>query len=431
MTDLLEKDGKLDEFLRKRFQDIKDIQEEEEDQITSLKNIHSIEHNDSNGDTSQHSSRRRQALQLSERKGAMISKQSTDAFDGYAVKLVRNDINSELKKQIAVADMAAEARILSTLSHPNIMRIRGIMGDSEGPGNYGIIMDKLRSTLTDQIQEWSRNNCEEGVPRSAPDQHFLLQHAPEWLPLLKSQKEKQKQLFRQTEFYVERVEAVHEISKAFVYIHGKKIIYRDLKPENVGLTNENYVLFDFGLARELLDANRVSDKPEDADRYLATALTGSRLFMAPEVATRKPYGFSADVYSFAILFWEVFALTEVFPGLTLNKHFKMVILKGKRPPSLEDILPEALNKMLENCWDKDPLRRPTFKTICTTLAKEIVRIEDSEMFRVLSEREMTSEESGDPAGGPNNFVKYGTSNPMKKLEKNFKKLEEAFEKVLR
>ena len=311
---------------------------------------------------------RRPALQLKDRKAQMIHRQSTtnsnSSFEGYAVKVVRDDIHNERKKCVATADMASEAKLLSALSHRNIIGIRGIMGYIDHPGNYGIIMDKLRSTLQDQIHEWARVTSEDNVPKAAPGKHPLLERAPQWLL-----PDKQRKLFRQTEFFVERMEAVSDVSQAMKYLHEKRIIFRDLKPENVGLAKDNYVLFDFGLSRALTESNRVGDAKDD--QYLATGMTGSRLFMAPEVAQKKTYGFSADVYSFAILFWEVVSLTEVFPTMTMNKHYKMVIVKGKRPPSLQDILPSELNDMMEASWDKVPSNRPTFESICEILTQEL------------------------------------------------------------
>jgi serine/threonine protein kinase len=317
------------------------------------------------------------AQQLKDRKAQMISRQNNsdvnNSFDGYAVKVVRDDIHNERKKRVATADMASEAKLLSALSHRNIISIRGIMGYIEHPGNYGIIMDKLRSTLQDQIHEWARVTSEDKVPRAAPGKHPVLEHIPQWMLVRQHEKDKQRKLFRQTEFFVERMEAVSDVSQAMKYLHEKRIIFRDLKPENVGLTKDNYVLFDFGLSRELTESDRVvgGNDAKCEDQYHATGLTGSRLFMAPEVATNKPYGFSADVYSFAILFWEVVSLTQVFPTMTMNKHYKLVIVKGKRPPSLEDILPSELNEMLEASWDKVPSNRPTFESICEILTHEL------------------------------------------------------------
>jgi serine/threonine protein kinase len=329
---------------------------------------------------------RRPALQLKDRKAQMIHRQNTtnsnSSFDGYAVKVVRDDIHNERKKRVAAADMASEAKLLSALSHRNIICIRGIMGYIEHPGNYGIIMDKLRSTLQDQIHEWARVTSEDNIPRAAPGKHPLLEHAPQWLLVRQNEKDKQRKLFRQTEFFVERMEAVSDVSQAMKYLHEKRIIFRDLKPENVGLTKGNYVLFDFGLSRALTESNRDGDAKDD--QYHATGMTGSRLFMAPEVAKNKPYGFSADVYSFAILFWEVVSLTEVFSTMTMNKHYKMVIVKGKRPPSLEDILPSELNDMMEASWDKVPSNRPTFESICEILTQELEKRDNNSSASVSS-----------------------------------------------
>ena len=44
--------------------------------------------------------------------------------------------------------------------------------------------------------------------------------------------------------------------------------------------------------------------------------TGSRRFMAPEVALGEPYNLSADIYSFAILLWELVALDKAFGKLS-------------------------------------------------------------------------------------------------------------------
>ena len=399
VTDLIVGSGNLDNFLQRRakgFEEQPVIPSITEKENTTKDNPFHNTHNNNdvhNGYSKQqfakhpitsdtmdsveihdlHAPRRRAALKVSDQKGQMINRQNNteglDSFDGYVVKVVKDDIHNERKKRVAAADMASEAKLLSALSHPNIIHIRGIMGYIERPGNYGIIMDKLRSTLKDQIHEWAKITLDENISKAAPEKHILLENTPHWV-----KKDKKKRLFRQTEFFVERMEAVLDVSEALKYLHEKRIIFRDLKPENVGLTSDNYVLFDFGLSRELKENDRVGSA---LDQYRATGLTGSRLFMAPEVATKKPYGFSADVFSFAIMFWEVVSLKEVFPTITMYKHYKQVILKGKRPPSLKDILPFELNEMLEASWDKNPSNRPTFESISEILTQELEKHENN------------------------------------------------------
>jgi len=308
---------------------------------------------------------------LKDRKNSMIHRQnSAESFDGYAVKLLRADITNENVKSMAAFDMITEAKILSSLSHPNIIHIRGVMGCVE-LGNYGIIMDKLSSTLQDQIHKWARYTTEGKVRNKAPGRHRVLEHVPKWMLVRQHEKDKQKTCLRETEFFVERMEAVLDVSNAMGYLHENHIVFRDLKPENVGLANDSYVLFDFGLARELKESDRVGS---GEDSYRATGLTGSRLFMSPEVAMKKPYGFSSDVYSFAILFWEVVALREVFSNMTMSKHYHQVIVKGKRPSSMEDVLPPELDDMMVASWDKNPTNRPSFEYISKTLVQELDKI---------------------------------------------------------
>ena len=76
-----------------------------------------------------------------------------------------------------------------------------------------------------------------------------------------------------------------------------RIYNSDLKPDNVGFNFEGRVkLFDFGLAKELDPLQKTAD-----GMYEMSGGTGSRRFMAPEVALGHPYNLSADIYSFSIL----------------------------------------------------------------------------------------------------------------------------------
>jgi len=56
----------------------------------------------------------------------------------------------------AVMDLAIEARYLSVVSHPNIIRVRGFAKCDPFSGGYFIVMDRLQNTLTDQIDDWNR-----------------------------------------------------------------------------------------------------------------------------------------------------------------------------------------------------------------------------------------------------------------------------------
>lgn len=85
--------------------------------------------------------------------------------------------------------------------------------------------------------------------------------------------------------------------------------------------------------------------------------------MAPEVAQVIPYGFSADVYSYGILVWEMMTLKPAFYNFTRARHFKEVIVEGKRP-KIPRSWPYVERNLLERCWAPRPSDRPTFQAVC-------------------------------------------------------------------
>jgi len=82
------------------------------------------------------------------------------------------------------------------------------------------------------------------------------------------------------------------------------------------------------------------------------------------------YGFKADVFSFAILFWEIIALKTPFPDYDASKHFDNVVKKHKRPARLPE-LPSQVHSMMEDAWSPKPSKRPTFRQINQILLASI------------------------------------------------------------
>ncbi len=81
---------------------------------------------------------------------------------------------------------------------------------------------------------------------------------------------------------------------AIEYLHSLQIVYRDLKPENVMIDDEGYVrLIDLGASKLL---------QEQGGRTFT--LTGTPIYMAPEVIEGKGYSYSADLWSLGILLYE-------------------------------------------------------------------------------------------------------------------------------
>jgi serine/threonine protein kinase len=95
----------------------------------------------------------------------------------------------------------------------------------------------------------------------------------------------------------------------------------------------------------------------------------SRL-QAPEVAQEKPYNYTADVYSFSILLWQLLSLKTPFDRFGVSIFNDLVIEKGFRP-DVEKKWPASIQDLIKMCWSKDMKRRLQFEDIVEILRGEI------------------------------------------------------------
>jgi hypothetical protein len=87
--------------------------------------------------------------------------------------------------------------------------------------------------------------------------------------------------------------------------------------------------------------------------------------MAPEVLSQKPYGPKADVYSFGIVLWELITSQVPYQAegfATLEEVYQHVVIDGKRP-AIPPRCPPQLAKLIKQCLEYDPEKRPTFQQI--------------------------------------------------------------------
>ncbi|KAF6163643.1 hypothetical protein GIB67_036103 [Kingdonia uniflora] len=155
-----------------------------------------------------------------------------------------------------------------------------------------------------------------------------------------------------------------DVSKGMEYLHKKKIIHRDLKTANLLMDTENVVkVADFGVARFQTQSG------------VMTAETGTYRWMAPEVINHQAYDQKADIFSFAIVLWEL--ITAKVPYDTMTPlQAALGVRQGLRPILPENTHPKLLD-LMQRCWDGVPSNRPAFSEITIELEALLEEILES------------------------------------------------------
>lgn len=149
-----------------------------------------------------------------------------------------------------------------------------------------------------------------------------------------------------------QIELTANISRGMVYLHSQGIFHRDLKPANILIENwfEGRVkVCDFGLSRV---------RKKDQDDAQESAL-GSPQYAAPEL-NKDTHNEKVDVFSFAIILWEVSARTQPWPEVRFGWEFSERYGKGQRPPVARE---NPFKNLITKCWNQDPDLRPSFVEI--------------------------------------------------------------------
>ena len=80
--------------------------------------------------------------------------------------------------------------------------------------------------------------------------------------------------------------------------------------------------------------------------------------MAPECLSRKAYNMKADVYSFAVLFWEMLTGQTPYAFTRERHHLTHYVVNERGRPDIHESWPGNIKRMLESSFDSDIERRP-------------------------------------------------------------------------
>ncbi|XP_067445516.1 interferon-induced very large GTPase 1-like isoform X3 [Thunnus thynnus] len=202
-----------------------------------------------------------------------------------------------------------EVEVLANMSHPNIVKYKESF---EVKGHLCIVMDY----------------CEGG----------------DLLEKIKSQKG---ELFSEEQI----LDWFVQICLALKHIHDRKILHRDIKPQNIFLTKDGTVqLGDFGVSRVL-----------NSTLELATTVIGTLYYLSPEICENKPYDNKSDIWSLGCVLYEMCTLKRAFEAGSM-KDILLKIINDSYPP-VSDHYSQELRSLSAQLLKYNPTERPSVSSI--------------------------------------------------------------------
>lgn len=196
-----------------------------------------------------------------------------------------------------------EARVVGGLAHPSIVALLDFDFSGEEPF---LVMEYLKG---EGLDAWIKN------PHSLAEQLVVLD----------------------------------DLGQALAFAHDNGVLHRDVKPSNVQiLPNGHAKLMDFGIARG------------SGGKLTATgAVVGTPEYMAPEILNDAAYSVRSDLFSCAVLLYEMFTGANPFTAKTVAASLTNVLTLD--PPHLHSVrpeIPEGLCDVIMACLRKAPEQRP-------------------------------------------------------------------------
>src|SRR5204862_4461101 len=139
------------------------------------------------------------------------------------------------------------------------------------------------------------------------------------------------------------------IINALRKIHNSEnAIHRDLHSGNILFDGISFYISDLGFCGP-------ADKP-------LNSIYGNLPYIAPEVIAGKETTFKSDIYSIAMLMWEISSGQPPFINYEHDYDLAMNIINGIRPKIVLGT-PLEYKNLMKLCWDADPLKRPDINTL--------------------------------------------------------------------
>src|SRR5213594_1892671 len=152
-----------------------------------------------------------------------------------------------------------------------------------------------------------------------------------------------------------------QIARGLAAAHEKGIVHRDIKPDNVFITDDGRVkILDFGLAK-LTSATDGTSQTEVPTRKVSTdpgTVMGTMGYMSPEQLKGQPADHRSDIFSFGAILYEMLSGKRAFRGDSMAETMSAILRED--PPDLSETnktVSPALERVVRHCLEKNPAER--------------------------------------------------------------------------
>ena len=151
---------------------------------------------------------------------------------------------------------------------------------------------------------------------------------------------------------------IYGIAVGMSYLHLHNILHRDLKPSIIYLDKYFYPkISGFHISKEMI-GNTIQKN---------ITIKGTPAYISPEIYLNEGYSKFSEVYSFALLVYELMTGDNTYESMISPKEIKKLVADEGFRPKFNERIPKCYQQLIEKCWSQDPTLRPTFDEIVSEL----------------------------------------------------------------